>query len=54
MTFYANGRLFFDGGMFLYQRQSKDGLVHPIWQVRFKLTGHEGYRIQSCKTKNYE
>ena len=54
VTFYANGRSFFDGGVFLYQRQSKDGLVHPIWQVRFKLPGRKGYRIQSCKTKNYE
>ena len=54
VTFYANGRSFFDGGVFLYRRQSKDGLVHPIWQVRFKLPGRKGYCIQSCKTKNYE
>ncbi len=54
MAFYAESSSHFGGAIFLYKRQSTDGLVHPIWQVRLKLPGRAGYVIKSCKTKLYE
>ena len=54
MAFYADKHPLMDGAILLYRRQSKDGVIHPSWQARFKLPGRSGYQIVSCKTSNYE